>query len=76
MIIDDCYLVIGLLNLSNCLMMLDIEVDVVMFGDIDSNCKCIVFICDDLIVEYIGCDIEIIELIMGGSYIVNEFMNN
>lgn len=37
MIIDNKYFVIGLLNLSNCLMMLDIEIDMVLFGNIKDN---------------------------------------
>ena len=41
MTIDDRYLVIGSSNLSNRSMTLDTEVDVVMFGDTDSNRKCI-----------------------------------
>lgn len=39
MIIDDCYLVIGFFNLSNCFMMFDIECDLIFVGDSDSNCE-------------------------------------
>ena len=76
MTIDDRYLVIGSSNLSNRSMTLDTEVDVVMFGDTDSNRKCIAFTRDDLIAEHTGRDIETTESIMGGSHIVNELMNN
>ena len=76
MTIDDRYLVIGSSNLSNRSMTLDTEVDVVMFGDTDSNRKCIAFTRDDLIAEHTGRDIETTESIMGGNHIVNELMNN